>query len=460
MVTTRQVKIEDLALDLRNFRTVPQNSEINALHAMISIAPDGFWALAESLLDSGYLPTENIIVLEVSKGKLEVREGNRRIGALKVILGLLKDPGLSIPPAVSEKIKKLTANWKKTNGDVPCAIYDSSDEQLVDKIVTLAHGKGEKAGRDNWTSVARARHNRDKGKASEPGLDLLEKYLQSGKNLTQSDKDIWAGIYPLTVLDEVIGKVAPRIGLATSRDLADQYPANKYRNEIENILKDIGNEVLTFEVVRNKFGDFAVAYGIPAPASKTGTTTGSGTSTSTGSGTSTATGRTTGTGGATSTKKSKAVSANDPRSVRRTLKHFAPRGKGRNKLVTLLEEARTLNLETHPHSFCFLLRAMFELSTKAFSADHSISMMDSKGKEKSLATLLTDITGHLTKGKPRTDPFCHELHGAMTELGKKNGLLSLTSMNQLIHNANFVTDARHICVSFTNTFPLLSAMNR
>lgn len=459
MVNTRQVKVKDLVLDLRNFRTVPQSNEVHALHAMVSIAPDRFWALADSLLDSGYLLTENIIVLKESTGKLEVREGNRRIGALKLILGLLHESGLRIPSGISEKIAKLPAAWRNANDEVPCAVYDASDEALVDRIVTLTHGKGEKAGRDNWTSVARARHNRDKGKASEPGLDLLEKYLQNGKNLTQSDKEMWAGVYPLTVLDEAAGKVAPRLGLATSRELADQYPAIKYRDEIENILKDIGNEVLTFEAIRDKGGDFAVSYGMPAPAQAAGTTTSAGASTAT----SGASGAASGSGAAStaSSKKRKAVSTNDPRSVRRTLKQFAPRGKGRDKVVTLLEEARTLKLDTHPHAFCYLLRAMFELSAKAYCTDHRLSMVDRRtGKEKALSALLTDITGHLTQGKAKTDPAVRELHGAMTELKKRDGLLSVTTMNQLVHNTNFVTDDRHICVVFTNVFPLLNAMNR
>lgn len=37
----------------------------------------------ESLLDDGYLPTENIIVLESPDGKMVVREGNRRVASLK-----------------------------------------------------------------------------------------------------------------------------------------------------------------------------------------------------------------------------------------------------------------------------------------------------------------------------------------------------------------------------------------
>lgn len=86
MPITIPVSVEELKLDLNNFRTVPQSKETTAVHTMISIAPDRFWALAESLLDDGYLPTENIIVLKAGED-LVVKEGNRRIGALKLIFG-------------------------------------------------------------------------------------------------------------------------------------------------------------------------------------------------------------------------------------------------------------------------------------------------------------------------------------------------------------------------------------
>ena len=68
MPTTNLLSVKQLKLDLNNFRTVPQKNEISAVHAMISINPDWFWALMESLLADGYHPTENIIVLKSGKG--------------------------------------------------------------------------------------------------------------------------------------------------------------------------------------------------------------------------------------------------------------------------------------------------------------------------------------------------------------------------------------------------------
>jgi len=78
MPTTSQIEVKDLNLDLKNFRTVPQKKESDAIKAMISIKPDRFFAVMDSIIEDGYLPTENIIVLKDGLKHI-VKEGNRRI---------------------------------------------------------------------------------------------------------------------------------------------------------------------------------------------------------------------------------------------------------------------------------------------------------------------------------------------------------------------------------------------
>jgi len=89
--------------------------------------------------------------------------------------------------------------------------------------------------------------------------------------------------------------------------------------------------------------------------------------------------------------------------VQRTLKKFHPKGNNREKLVTLLIEARGLILKKHPHSFCFLLRSMFELSAKAYCKDHAghggPTATKTSGEDKPLVDVLRDITNHLTNNK-------------------------------------------------------------
>ncbi len=451
------VPVKTLALDLANFRTVRQTDELAAVEAMISTSPDRFWALTDSLLRDGYLPTENIIVLRAGTNGLTVKEGNRRIAALKLIHGLLPANKLSVPDEIAQRIGEVTSAWRRANKTAPCTIYDAADAAIVDRIVTLAHGKGEKASRDQWNAVARARHNREENGASEPALDLLEKYLQHGKNLTPTQAARWAGNYPLSVLAEAMKRLAPRIGLKSSPALADHYPNIKYRDALEAILHDIGLVRLGFDNIRSKELDFAV--GIPA-ATKPSSSTASG---STGSGSSGPANTAGGTSGGAGSKpsappKPKAVSITDPKGVRKILREFEPRGKNREKVVTLKDEAKRLDIVKTPIAFCFLLRSMFEISAKAYCKDHALSIKKISGQEKSLADLLRDITKHLT-GNNADKEMTKALHGAIAELASTDSFLSVTSMNQLVHNPKFSVTPSHVATLFGNVFPLLEAMN-
>lgn len=51
------------------------------------------------------------------------------------------------------------------------------------------------------------------------------------------------------------------------------------------------------------------------------------------------------------------------------------------------------------------------------------------------------------------------LHGPLTEITRQDGLLSITSMNQLVHNPNFVIRSNDIPGLFVCIFPLIQKMN-
>lgn len=431
MSEQKNLPVSELHLDLDNFRTIHQDDEVQAINTMISMSDDHFYALLESLLDDGYLPTETIIVLH--DGKYIVKEGNRRIAALKIIFGLIQ--GVDITSTLQEKIKDLTPEWKKKNSEVPCLIFNKNESQQVDRIVSLVHAKGEKAGRDPWNAVATARYNRDKKNNPEPALDLLEKYLDDGKNLSSSDKERWSGEYPLSILVETISKLSSTLKCNTVAEFVKNYPKQN-KKSLDDIMYDIGVGHLTFKIIRDKSKFFGSKYGVPSTPAPTTTKTPS---------------------------KPVAYASNDPKSVFEKLNQFTPRGKGREKLVTLIDEMRRLKLEKHPHSFCFLLRSSFEISAKAFCEDHKTcggpTQIKSDGKDKSLTVILREITEYITKGNSDKQKV-KELHGAMTELGKNEGILSVTSMNQLVHNPKFSVSANDISTVFNNIYPLLEEMNR
>lgn len=471
---------------------MPQPNEVSAIEAMIAVSPGPFWALMQSLIESGYLPTENILVLRSAEGRgnLVVKEGNRRIAVLKLIHGHIERDSFDIPDYLITMIDNLPRGWKTANSVVPCTIYEPSEVKIVERIRALTHGKGEQAGRDEWKPVARARHNRDENGASEPGLDLLEKYLRTGKNLSEQQRQRWAGGYFLSVLDETLKRLAPRFGAASAREVANLYPKIPHKNALDDILLNIGLENIGFKNVRGT-GDFAANYGLPplpqppatggsnpaqggtgdhgkaAPPNPTG---GTGASSVTGGA-----GSPTKTPGATPTpeataptgsRKIAAVAIDDPKEVIRVLKKFKPKG-DRSKVAALVAEAKCLKLEKNPIAFCFLLRSMFEISAKLYCEEHkgnpgAPKSKSASGDERRLVEILRDIYTYMTTlpNNKKDRDMVKALHGAMVELGKEDGVLSVTSMNQLVHNPRFHISPKDISSVFSNVFPLLAAMNQ
>lgn len=451
MSTIKMVPVTQLNLDLRNYRTVPQPDESSAIHAMIAIDPNYFWGLAQSLLDDDYQETENIVVIEGAKGKsLVVKEGNRRTAILKLIHGIIPYGQFELPSDLIARIVGVDAQWKKTNRRVPCVIFAESEKVIVDRIVERTHAKGETAGRSKWPSVATARHNRDEKGASEPALDLLEKFLATSKAVSPQQTERWSGDFSLSVLAEAMQKMCPILGL-TARQLADEYPKVKDRKTVDKMMMDIGLGQLKFGDLRASDHFAATRYGVKVPASpdSKGPTAASAPSASQ-------------SGGAVD-RKLKSLSLKDPKGVRREIRGFEPKGKGREKLVLLLDEAGKLRADEHPLSLCFLLRSMFEISAKAYCADHSQNggpvMTKSDSSDRPLLDVLRDITKHLTKsGTDRA--MERRLHGAISELGNKEGLLSVLSLNQLIHHPKFLVRDTDICVLFWQIFPLVQEMSR
>src|SRR5690349_20119192 len=142
MPQTDTIAVKKLKLDLHNFRTMIQPDEVHAVQSIVAIEPEEVWALMESLLEAdGYLLTENILVLKSSddpSADLIVKEGNRRVAALKLIHGYLPSNIVTIPSRIAAKIAARPAAWNAANEAVPCAIYSPSEAATVDRIVTLA----------------------------------------------------------------------------------------------------------------------------------------------------------------------------------------------------------------------------------------------------------------------------------------------------------------------------------
>jgi hypothetical protein len=470
MPELKTTKLEKLYLDLENYRTIHQKTEREAIYTMITISPDRFWSLMESLLDDGYHPTDNIMLLRDAE-ILTVKEGNRRVAALKIAHGLVS--GVEVPDSIQSKIADLSQEWKDDTANLPCLIYELTELDIVTKNIALIHAKGEKAGRDQWTAVAKARFNRDEKKQKEVGLDLLESYLTNGKNLSSTQVERWSGDYNITVLNEALPKIYSLLGCASIDVLCQLYP-KKNRAKLDKILKDIGTQTLGFKELRDKNNFFGLKYGLADSNNPQHAKATSATDTSLPPSAPTrsqcASAQTDAPiSGLTAQPPAHAIQrppnsnpSNNPKAVAKLLKDFKPRGNGREKIVALLNEMRQLKIEVHPHSFCFLLRSLFEISAKVYSVDNKDSgcpsMTKADGNDKRLADGLKDIVNFMTSNS--TDRGRQKsLHGALTEISKNDGILSVTSMNQLVHNPRFSIQVNDLCTLFGNVFPLLEELN-
>lgn len=487
MPANTDINVSDLNLDLKNPRTIPQANETEAIKALILIKPEKFYGIIESLLEDGYIPTENIIVLN-EDGKYTVKEGNRRIAAMKIIHGIYDVNGFPLSQNIKSKLIQNIDEWKKNNAAVPCLVFLPEDNDKIEKILSLTHAKGESSSRDKWTSVATARYDRDHKQRTEKGLDLLEKYLLNTTTLDSNDKSLWSGDYPLTVLNEALRLVLSTTQYTSVGEFVDLYPAITFKDKLDKVIDGIGHRSITFPVLRDKNADFLSTYGFKVeinlppnniltsntqvvqttvstpptsenlPEKTSVSTTEAEKQVNIANDNSNKTSNATGNLAKKASKtKQASYSINDPRTVTNILKGFMPGKPDRQKVVTLKNEITELNISKNPIAFCFLVRSMFEISAKAFANENQINI-HKNGVDRRLVDVLRDVTDKLTKNKTDKEQN-KKLHGAITELAKNEGILSVNSMNQLVHNTTFSITPADVCITFSNIFPLLEAMN-
>lgn len=144
--------VQDLRLDTSNprlpehLREADQSGLLEYLHATAALDE-----LAKSFVDNGFFPHEPLIVSQPdSGGKHDVLEGNRRLAALTILLGLpaaeqASDVEITLdPPPTSEQLADLRS--------VPCVVVD--DREDVRGFIGFRHIGGIKA----WGAEAKARY--------------------------------------------------------------------------------------------------------------------------------------------------------------------------------------------------------------------------------------------------------------------------------------------------------------
>lgn len=225
----KDIPLADLKLNLNHCRHAPQPDEESALRELIAADRAGFTALGRSLVESGFFPTEMLLVVATSSGAWSVADGNRRVAALKAIHGLLRSGGSAIPRAPRR------VSWREDTRVLPCLVFPESRSDAVATLVTRIHNP-DGVGRAPWSSLAKARFARASGERL-PILEML------GAHFAKRTKP-YSREYDFALLTESLSRAARVLRLPDAETLAKRY-GGEATPQLDALMTRIGDD-LTF----------------------------------------------------------------------------------------------------------------------------------------------------------------------------------------------------------------------
>ena len=168
-----------------------------------------------------------------------MREGNRRVSALKLLCGFREFSGKKIPEELARLAQKVTSEWKKKNKKINCLVFDESpdDVKLLEQEIDNRHLSNQ-AGRVPWPTVHKAREEKRRYGTKNLALELLEKFFSYHEGLDEE----WSPSFNLSVLVDFMSHLHCHLSYASKEDLVLDYPNEKTCDQIDVLLSLIYEE--------------------------------------------------------------------------------------------------------------------------------------------------------------------------------------------------------------------------
>ena len=152
--------IEKLVLDKSYPRVpepLPDGAAINYL-----IQNEGLLDLAQSIAEFGFSIYNSPIVEQIDNDLFKVRDGNRRVAALKI----LKNPNIIDSERDRKKVRKLVQNIEKPLGrTIPCDI--PNNQSFISHMLEVNHLSNQRgAALRPWSAIQKAKHDLYNNKTS------------------------------------------------------------------------------------------------------------------------------------------------------------------------------------------------------------------------------------------------------------------------------------------------------
>lgn len=432
-----ELDIDELLLDLQNPRISKAGSQREALQKIIEDQDLKLVILAESIVADGLSPMDRWLVLKSSeeRGKYTVLEGNRRLGAIRILHNSAVLNDLEVRSLVKRRIEELSAQFNlKAIEPIPC--FEVPDRAAASTWINQRH-TGENKGRGivNWGGVATARF-----RGRDPALQTLELVLTYG-DLSDEEKEAVEDHFPITTLDRLLSTPAVRnkIGVEISdAKLKTDLPPMEVIKPLRRIVLDLANEIVNVSKLKSKEQQLAyiskLGRDLPNLSKRSGVPK-----------------AVDGLEESDFKKRSpKPKPKPRPAPIRKTL---IPRDcyltVSNPKIAEIAKELRTLPLVDYPHAISVLFRVFLEQSVDHYLTAANIPLEEKTpggDKDKNLRKKIGEAIEEMT----RRGTAKKNLDGVSKGIDDKNSPLFVDTLHNYIHNRFFSPTERDLKVAWDN----------
>ena len=433
-----ELDLDELLLDLENPRISKADSQLGALQKIVEDQDLKLVVLAESIAADRLNPMDRWLVIKspTERGRYIVLEGNRRLAALRLLNNpsVLKE--LEVRTLVKKRLEELAAAFDLDTVQ-PIDCYEVADRTVATPWLSQRHtGENKGSGIVDWGGVATARF-----RGRDPALQALDLVVNHG-GLTDEEKEVIAGHFPISTLDRLLSTPAVRQKLGmeiTDSKLRTGLDPAEAMKPLRRIVLDLATEEINVTKLKSK--DQQLAYiakmGKDLPDLKK------------------------------MSSEMRAVEGLDDQDFKQPKVKPKPKPKpvpvrktliprdcyltvSNAKIAEIAKELRNLGLSDFPHAISVLFRVFLEQSTDHYltAAGVALTMRTAGGvKDKSLRAKVGEAIDEMVKkGTPKKD-----LAGVIKGIDDKNSPLYIDTLHNYVHSRFLSPTERELKVAWDNT---------
>lgn len=441
-MVAKNLKIDELTLDLKNPRIAEPKTQREALQQIIDDQGIKLVELAESIVNDGISPMERCLVMKDSAhvGRFVALEGNRRLAVLKLLANPNSLTSLDMKSSHRRRFEQLAKQFREAPIE-SIACFELKDRAAAELWIHLRHtGENDGRGIVGWSRVQQQRFTG--GAPALQALDFVRKY-------GGLDAEMLAKLgpnFPISTLERLLATpdVRSEIGVEIKDGkLRTKLPADQVLKGLRRMVIDLADKNVRVTDLKlkpqmvdyvGKFTkgdrpDLSAAGSKVQPVEEFGK-------------------------GDFKVKPAKAKGAKSRRkpdaSDRRTL---VPRGSPlnitNNRIADIFKELRSLKLDDHPNAIAVLLRVFIELSVDQYLTDNGMTIdftVSGHKKFKKLKDKIKEAVAHMiVAGAP-----ARSLKGIKSACDVSNSPLSVDLMHEYVHNQAVTPSVRSLKEGWDN----------